>query len=142
MEFEVLKAGRVLVPNFGLLNEEGVLVFIAHDCDPAWRGRPREVGRYVSTAWVPGNFLAEGCLTVDVAVSEHNPVVIHLHHPASVAFQVVDSLDGDSARGDYAGHMPGVVRPLLRWDTRFESNGAHSDVGGIPRNRSTPAGPY
>jgi lipopolysaccharide transport system ATP-binding protein len=142
MEFEVLKAGRVLVPNFGLFNEEGVLVFITHDCDPAWRRRPREVGRYVSTAWVPGNFLAEGCLTVDVAVSEHNPVAIHLHHPASVAFQVVDSLDGDSARGDYAGHMPGVVRPLLRWDTRFESNGGHPDVGGIPRNRSTPAGPY
>jgi lipopolysaccharide transport system ATP-binding protein len=37
-----------------------------------------------------------------------------------VAFQVIDSLDGDSARGDYAGPFPGVVRPLLQWTTSFE----------------------
>ena len=30
---------------------------------------------------------------------------------------VVDSTEGDSARGDYAGPMPGVVRPLLHWET-------------------------
>src|SRR3712207_7464668 len=39
------------------------------------------------------------------------------------AFQVVDSLDGDSARGDYAGPMPGVVRPLLRWTNEFTPSG-------------------
>src|SRR4029079_3254350 len=36
-----------------------------------------------------------------------------------VAFQVVDSLDGDSARGDVADHMDGVVRPMLRWNTQY-----------------------
>jgi len=33
---------------------------------------------------------------------------------------VVDSHDGDSVRGDYTGHYPGAVRPMLRWETRFE----------------------
>ena len=37
----------------------------------------------------------------------------------AVAFQVVDSTDGDSSRGDYAGHLPGVVRPLLNWETKY-----------------------
>jgi lipopolysaccharide transport system ATP-binding protein len=36
---------------------------------------------------------------------------------------VIDSLDGDSARGDYAGHMPGVIRPLLNWTTSFAPAG-------------------
>jgi lipopolysaccharide transport system ATP-binding protein len=37
-----------------------------------------------------------------------------------VAFHVVDSLDGNSARGDYAGTMEGVVRPMLKWQTVFK----------------------
>jgi lipopolysaccharide transport system ATP-binding protein len=34
-----------------------------------------------------------------------------------IAFQVVDCPGGDTARGDYPGMMPGVVRPLLEWNT-------------------------
>lgn len=37
----------------------------------------------------------------------------------SVMYQIIDSMNGDSARGDYAGHIPGVVRPLLRWTSEF-----------------------
>jgi lipopolysaccharide transport system ATP-binding protein len=36
-----------------------------------------------------------------------------------VAFQVIDSLDGDSARGDWAGRWTGVVRPALKWTTQY-----------------------
>jgi lipopolysaccharide transport system ATP-binding protein len=72
----------------------------------------------VSTAWIPGNFLAEGTLIVGAAISTQDPVVIHLWERDAVAFQIIDSLDGDSARGDYGGPMPGVVRPLLSWTSR------------------------
>src|ERR1041384_2165390 len=119
MEYEVLKAGAVLVPNLHFYNEEGVYVFVAHDCDPEWRRRPRPVGRYISTAWIPGNYLAEGALIVGAAVSTHDPVVVHFYERDAVAFHVIDSLDGDSARGDFAQPMPGVVRPLLPWQTRY-----------------------
>ena len=60
MEYEVLRPGYVLSGSFGLSNEEGVLVFRTADHDPAWRRRPRPAGRYVSAAWIPGNFLSEG----------------------------------------------------------------------------------
>jgi lipopolysaccharide transport system ATP-binding protein len=46
-----------------------------------------------------------------------DPVAVHVHERDAVAFQVVDSLEGGSARGDYAGAFPGVVRPLLKWDS-------------------------
>ena len=39
----------------------------------------------------------------------------------AVAFHVVDSMEGDGARGDWGGSMPGVIRPLLRWSTRAAS---------------------
>jgi lipopolysaccharide transport system ATP-binding protein len=41
-----------------------------------------------------------------------------------VAFQVVDSHDGDSARGDWAGKVDGVIRPLLDWSTQHRRDGA------------------
>jgi lipopolysaccharide transport system ATP-binding protein len=120
MEFEVMKSGHVLVPNYHFTNEEGVIVFIAVDHDPAWRRRPRPPGRYVSTGWIPGNLLAEGTFMVGPALSTMEPLATHFFEPDVIAFQVVDSLEGDSARGDYMGSMPGTVRPLLVWTTEFQ----------------------
>jgi lipopolysaccharide transport system ATP-binding protein len=119
MEYEVLKPGHVLVPSYGFTNEEGVGVFVASDRDPAWRRRPRPIGRFVSTAWIPGNLLAEGTLTVGAGIITEDPFTIHCDDEHAVAFQVVDSLDGNSARGDFAGRIPGAVRPLLEWTTQF-----------------------
>jgi hypothetical protein len=41
----------------------------------------------------------------------------------AVAFQVIDSLDGNSARVDYIGNLSGVVRPFLKWKTEFSPYG-------------------
>jgi lipopolysaccharide transport system ATP-binding protein len=119
MEYDVLEGGRVLVPALHFVNEEGLFAFIVNDLDPEWRGKPRPVGRYVSRACLPGNLLAEGVLVVSAAICAHEPYQVHVHEREAVAFQVVDSLDGDSARGDYAGPMPGVVRPLVPWLTEY-----------------------
>ncbi|HKC63766.1 MAG TPA: ABC transporter ATP-binding protein [Pyrinomonadaceae bacterium] len=127
MEFEVLQPGNVLAPNFHFFNEEGICAFIAIDHDQAWRRRPRPAGFYVSTAWIPGNFLSEGSMTVGVAVSTLDPATVHFYERDAVAFQVIDSLEGNSARGDYAGHIPGVVRPLLQWTTRYSPNRESSE---------------
>lgn len=121
MEYEVLQSGYVLTPNYHFYNEEGVYSFVARETDPAWVGRARPIGRYVSTAWIPGNLLSEGTLLVGAAISTMDPVAVHFYERDAVAFQIIDSLDGDSARGEYAGPMPGVVRPLLEWSTRMIS---------------------
>ena len=119
LEWEVLQPGQMLVPNLHFLNEEGLVVFVSADLDPEWRGRAREPGRYVSTAHLPGNFLAEGTLVVSVAVSTMDPLRVHFYERDVVAFDVVDVLSGDAARGDYGGAIPGVVRPLLPWSNRL-----------------------
>ena len=121
MEFEVLEDNHVLVPNFHFVNEEGTYVFVAIDQDPEWQDRPRKKGWYRSTAQIPGNLLAEGTLIVGAALSTMNPVIVHFYERDAVAFQVMDSIDGISARGTYGGPMPGVIRPLLHWATMYYS---------------------
>ena len=132
MEFDVLRDGHILVPNYHFFNEEGVCVFAASDQDLTGRRRPRSKGRYVSTAWIPGNFLAEGTLIVGVALSTMDPATVHFYEADAVAFQIVDAMDGDTARGDYGGPMPGVVRPVLQWDTRLANESeAHLNLQGV-----------
>ena len=117
MEYEVVQEGYVLMPHFHLLNEEGIHIFSANDTDPIWHRRPRPAGRYVSTAWIPGNFLAEGMLFVDAALTTLDPDIHQFTERQAVVFQVVDTPEGDAARGGWAGRMKGVVRPLLQWQT-------------------------
>ena len=31
----------------------------------------------------------------------------------------IHAIDGDSARGDYMGDYPGVVRPVVDWTTKY-----------------------
>jgi len=119
VEWEALEGGHPLVPNLHFQNEEGLVVFVTADLDPEWRGRARAPGRYVSTAHVPGNYFSEGTLVVSVAVSTMDPVRVHVYERDAVAFDVVDVLSGDTARGDYGGQIPGVVRPLLPWTNQL-----------------------
>jgi lipopolysaccharide transport system ATP-binding protein len=119
MEYEVLKSGYAMLSHFQFFNDEGIHLFGALDVDPLWRRRPRPVGRWVSTVWIPGNFLAEGMIFVEAGLVTINPHIDQFEERDVVAFQVIDSMDGDSARGDYAGSMHGVVRPLLKWQTEL-----------------------
>lgn len=117
MVYDVLSPGHAFVPYYDVFNESGLCVFMTRDLDPDWRGRPRPAATYTSTAWIPGNFLAEGYLQVGVGLFSGDHSVLHFHHGDSVAFHVIDSLDGDAARGDWDGPVAGVVRPLLTWTT-------------------------
>src|SRR5574340_554693 len=112
MEFDVLKPGHILVPEFNLRNEEDIFVFIVHDRDPAWKRIPRLTGHYVCTARIPGNFLSEGVLTVGAVIMTEDPFRLHCDVARVIGFRVDESGTGDTARGDFTGRWPGAVRPL------------------------------
>jgi lipopolysaccharide transport system ATP-binding protein len=137
LEYEVLKPGQVLLPHFDLHNANGVHAFVGLDQDPAWRGRPRPAGRYISTGWIPGNLLSEGVMLIGAAMRALQPDVLHFLERNAVAFHVTDSPGGHTARGDYPGGIPGVVRPLLHWTTHCvppegqRAQGGQRAAGGI-----------
>jgi homopolymeric O-antigen transport system ATP-binding protein len=128
MEYDVLKSGYVLLPHLYVSNDEGVCAFGAQDLDDEWRGRKRPAGRYISTVWIPGNLLAEGMFFVDANMIALDPFIFQYQSRSAVAFMVTDSLEGDSARGDWTGHMPGVVRPMLKWTTQYRPRAVDNAV--------------
>lgn len=118
LTYEVRQEGHRLVPVVEFYNEEGTELFSSHDATSEWRRLKRPRATYTSTVWIPGNLLAEGSLIGHASVMSHYPsTIVHAYERNAVAFQVVDSPAGDSARGDYVGPMPGLVRPLLSWTT-------------------------
>jgi lipopolysaccharide transport system ATP-binding protein len=127
LEYEVLRAGYIFHPHFGLRNEDGVTLFVAQDVDPRWRGVRRPAGRYTSTGWIPGNLLAEGPMSVAATLMTLDPEASHATAQDAVMFRVVDSLLArDTARGDYPRPIPGVMRPMLRWTTTCEPGSTDS----------------
>jgi lipopolysaccharide transport system ATP-binding protein len=134
-EYEVLQPGHELIPDCQISNEEGLLLFVTGDQRSTWGRRPKPVGRFISTVVIPGNFLAEGRMFITVAMHTLEPQVTHYREADAVAFQVIDSMDGDSARGDYAGPVGGVVRPLLQWETRHVSD-ARETVSAVAERQS------
>jgi lipopolysaccharide transport system ATP-binding protein len=116
IRFRVLEhGGPPVVPKLKLV-ADGRVAFNAMDVDPRWH-EPSPPGEYVTTAWIPGNFLNEGLMSIDAAVCSIDSPKLHHHvsvHEA-VSFHVQDPAEGDSSRGTFTGQWRGVVRPLLEW---------------------------
>lgn len=123
MEYDLLQSDLVLMPVIQLKNEQGQHIFASVDQDPTWKRRPRPSGRYISTVWIPGNLLAEGMIFPMCSLMSLTPESVLFTERNPVALLVVDSQDGDSARGDYAKNIPGIVRPLLKWSTEYRPHG-------------------
>jgi lipopolysaccharide transport system ATP-binding protein len=121
MEYDVIKAGHVFVSVFHLHNDENVIICCVHERNPAWKRRPRPLGRYVSIARIPGNFLTEGIVIVSALIITEDPFRFHVHVPQAAGFRVDESEPGEGARGDFMGHFDGVVRPLLEWKVEHRS---------------------
>lgn len=118
MDYEVRRERHALNPNVHIYNDESQCVFATTDVYLPEGQRPRPVGRYRSSVVIPGNFLAEGMFSIDIAMSTMAPaVIIHFNERGLLSFHVHDGGEGDSVRGHYAGPYPGIVRPMLPWVT-------------------------
>ncbi len=126
MEYDVLRPGFIIFPNFGAFTAEGILAFSALDQDPTWRGRRRPVGRYVTTGWIPGNLLSEGMMLIGIWMRTLEPDYLCFYEKNVVSFQVIDVPAGDTARGDFTLPIPGTVRPMLRWTTEQRTHAGSS----------------
>ncbi len=114
--FKVFRADQAVFPKIKVIDKEGAVAFNAIDTDERWH-EPTSPATYSTTAWIPGNLLAEGSVIVEAAVCSLDFPKLQ-HHAAvyeAVSFEVLDPGEGDSARGRFNGQWKGVVRPLLEW---------------------------
>jgi lipopolysaccharide transport system ATP-binding protein len=117
MKYEVLKEAKIFTHGMNLFNSQGINVLNSHDVTSTIRNNKRKIGKYSSTMWIPGNFLSDGLISVGVAIFNQAPFYLHFQELDVVAFTVFDNLDVQSARGNYVGEFPGIVRPILQWQT-------------------------
>jgi lipopolysaccharide transport system ATP-binding protein len=129
MVYDVLSPGHVLIPYYDFFNESGLCIFVSQDLDPEWRGRPRPLGTFTSTAWIPGHFLAEGAVLLGSGLFSNDPYWVHFHHHSTVAFHVVGEREGGPASGEGVGPDAGVIRPLLKWTTHHRADVAPRSIG-------------
>ena len=119
MIYDVLEDGHVLSPYITVVSDAGVDLFSTADSDQSVGKAPRKRGRYTSTAWVPANFLAEGCHYVRVVMRS----VLKQYRPFSerdvIAFNVVDRDAEMLGSSWWEGRPSGLIRPKLDWTTEY-----------------------
>jgi lipopolysaccharide transport system ATP-binding protein len=118
--YRVLKPIADLAAEFVVYDDSGNLLFTSANQYDDRLLALHKTGSYVAQCWIPGNLLSEGTFFIRISIVEVQvPVVMHVFEENILAYQVVDSMDGDSARGRIAHNYPGLIRPRLDWKTDF-----------------------
>lgn len=113
MIFKVMTANKLLSPNFHFLSADGSYVFVTCPQRPINQIQ----GTYKVVCEMPGNFLNEGTYFVGLALTAYPGTHECFFHKSALSFIIKDPIANVPTRGgtDYAGPMPGIVRPLLNW---------------------------
>jgi lipopolysaccharide transport system ATP-binding protein len=112
--FKVKNESDNYICGFNLYNSLGVHILSSHDNVNV--KKEYKTGDYKTTVWIPENFLSEGIHICSIAIMSYNPFIVHFHEMEAVSFNVIDSLNGNSVRGEYGGVFPGLIRPQLLWN--------------------------
>lgn len=118
--YEILEDGHIIVPGFHLLSQERIPIFVVQDVSAEWHRKERQIGTYTSTAWFTPNLFAEGHFINDIVFNSYLPENrVHFHAEDALCFEILDPMNGTTARGDFKGILPGVIRPLANWQTGY-----------------------
>lgn len=140
--YDILKGGKNIQPALHFMTALYSYAFVVAYTDPASMRNEPEVGRYVATAWIPPNLLNTGLMYVEVAINTPDPMERHCRVERALSFTVYDAPDRaeGTARGLYSREFPGIVRPLLRWETQRVA-GLSVKHGGLPVSRAPKPSP-
>ena len=118
IQYTVLHGGYVLWQGFNIYNENGLNVFDTHSVTSTYYNQPHEPGCYSSVAWVFPNLLSEGTYIIGAAIFNHLRHITHIHKQDVILFRVIENPNSVTARGDSVEDFPGILRPLLIWNTK------------------------
>jgi lipopolysaccharide transport system ATP-binding protein len=117
IEYWNLVRGPRRLAGIVLRNDEGIALFQSFDLHSEGHSSVAPVGIIKSTCLIPGNFLTDGKLFVDLLIGTRIPVpYFHINESNVASFIVEDSYKKDGVRGDWPGSWQGVVRPSLKWE--------------------------
>ena len=123
LEYWNLLPGVHLHPTLHIYNDQGIVAFSASagfDPDPDCHEHP-PIGLLSSVCHIPGNLLNSGFHRMGLLLVRGNMGDTYRLDEA-IGFEVIDNRDRKFA---WFGREPGVVQPLLTWETSFL---AHCDI--------------
>lgn len=105
-----------VVPNFHFYNSQGDCIFAVN----AQSIQPLDVGIYEATCVIPENFLNDGNHFILLAATSYfsGTYQVNFSYKDALQFEVVDKLHDNPRRYNYAGPIPGFVRPDLKFYTQ------------------------
>lgn len=115
IEYEVLKDTTDFTHSINVYNDTGDHLFTSHDDFDLNKFVKREKGMYQTAVWIPANLLQNGMFEFRFACIRYNPFEI-LFHERILIFNVLDPMNTKTRNKNWRGDLPGLVRPLLKWD--------------------------
>jgi lipopolysaccharide transport system ATP-binding protein len=97
--------------------ETGIHVFSNHDLCQEFKNENRAARLYFSKCRIPKNYLNEGVYKISIALLDAVSNKPHIYIEEKLVFRIFDNMTGSSARGRFKGMFPGIVRPILEWQT-------------------------
>ena len=105
-------------PSLHVTDSGGNYVFVTSPHD--WGDdRACSPGDYLAAVEIPGHFLNDGMYSVGVALNHFKAgLQTALFERGALSFNIVDRIDDNELRAvsRWGGRIPGVVRPLLKWE--------------------------
>jgi len=106
----------LVVPNLRVNDENGECVFVCNAQDI----KSMEKGVYQSICILPANFMNNGHFYIMLANTTYfkTGYNVNFAYKDALAFEVVDKLQDNPLRYNYAGPIPGAVRPSLEFTVK------------------------
>ncbi len=117
IEYWNLRNGAFIHISIDLTNAMGVLVFSTSCHQTDWDNHPKQPGFFRSVCCIPGNFLNEGRYIITINLVKTASNIPEAREEDLLSFQVHDTGEMQKV---YYSDWPGVVRPLLVWQTEYQ----------------------
>ena len=107
-------------PNFHFFDQFGQYVFVS---SPSDKNITNGTGVFEASCSIPGNFFNVGHFSLGVALTFHHAGIhVSFYEQHALNITITEDMSSSATRStNYAGEIPGVVRPLLDWKVKKTS---------------------
>lgn len=107
-------------PNFHFFDQFGQYVFVS---SPIIKNIVNGTGVFEASCLIPGNFFNVGHFSLGVALTFHHAGIhVSFYEQHALNITITEEMGNSATRSsNYAGEIPGVVRPLLEWQVKKTS---------------------
>ena len=119
-EYEVLDDIPFFTHSINVYNRRDIHLFTSHDDLEFKRNDQIKKGNYRTTVWIPANLLQNDRIEISFACMRYNPFEILFHEKKLITIDILDTLNTCTRNENYRGELPGLVRPILKWNKRTD----------------------